>query len=73
MVRWDDFLQLIQAQPAHSTLQAIAREAETYPMGREMNSTTGLKMKAMASNATVEVYPVPVDFWESNIMLTILS
>jgi hypothetical protein len=55
MESWDDLFQWIQAHPAHSTLQAMASEAETYPMGREKNNTTGLKMKATASKAMVIV------------------
>jgi hypothetical protein len=58
----EDFFQLIQAQPAHSALQAMASATAAYPNGREMNNTAGLKRKATASKATVVVYPVPVDF-----------
>ena len=51
----DDCFQLIQAQTAHSTLHPIAREAAPYPIGRERNNMAGLKIKATASKATVEV------------------
>jgi len=45
----------------------MASERDTYPIGREATNTAGQKIRAMISRATVVVYPVPVDFWESNI------
>jgi len=55
-----------------SALQAIANEIDTYPNGRETANMAGIKTKATARNATVVVYPVPVDFWwASNIALLV--
>jgi hypothetical protein len=58
----DDLFQFTQANRRHSTLQAIAKETDTSPSGREAISTAGLKTKANSRNAMVVVYPVPVDF-----------
>jgi hypothetical protein len=63
----DDFFRLTQANMTQSTLHAIASETDTYPTGRKKTNAAGLKIKATVSKATVVVYPVPVDFWESNI------
>jgi len=67
MVSREYFFQFTQARITHSALQAIASERDTYPIGREAINTAGQKIMAMISRATVVVYPVPVDFWESNI------
>jgi hypothetical protein len=58
----DDFFQFNQAKRMHRTLQAIAKETEIMPNGRVAISTAGLKTKATSRNATVVVYPVPIDF-----------
>jgi hypothetical protein len=69
----DDFFQFTQANRMHSTLQAIAKETDTSPSGREAISTAGLKTKATSKNAMVVVYPVPVDFSDANMQPPRLS
>jgi hypothetical protein len=58
----DDLFQFIQAKVMQSALQVIAIETDTSPSGREVLNTAGLNTKATSKNATVVVYPVPVDF-----------
>jgi hypothetical protein len=53
-----------QASTTHRALHAIARETDTYPIGRKKINAAGLKMKATTRKATIVVYPVPVDFWD---------
>jgi hypothetical protein len=68
MVSSERLFQLIQAKATHNALHASARETATYPDEPVTLRAAGLKMSAPTSNATVIVYPVPVDFcWESNI------
>jgi hypothetical protein len=66
----DDFFQLTKANVTQSKLQAIASATDTYPTGRKTSNVAGMKMKATVSRATIVVYPVPVDFWESNIAIS---
>ncbi|MBZ5609210.1 MAG: hypothetical protein LAP38_13185 [Acidobacteriia bacterium] len=66
----ENLFQLTQANTTHSTLHAIASDADMYPTGRENSSAAGLKMNATTRNATVLVYPVPVDFWLVSNMAT---
>jgi hypothetical protein len=54
---------MTQANAIHIALHTIAEEINTYPTGRERTNMAGIKMKATTRNATVVVYPVPVDFW----------
>src|SRR6266567_9311577 len=58
----DDLFQLNQANATQSALNATASEIDTYPNGREMTNTAGIKRNATTRKATVVVYPVPVDF-----------
>jgi hypothetical protein len=52
---WEDLFQWTQAQITLAALQATAKEIDQYPNGREVSNTSGLKMKATASRATVAV------------------
>jgi len=45
-----------------TALHTIASKSAKYPNGRETAKIPGMKIKPVASNATVRVYPVPVDF-----------
>jgi hypothetical protein len=62
MERREDFFQVIQASAMQIALQTIARETEIYPKRPEKSRAAGLNTKATTRNATVVVYPVPVDF-----------
>ena len=58
---------MTEARTTHSALAEIASKRDAYPNGLDRSKNTGMKMKAIASNVTVLVYPVPVDFrLESN-------
>ena len=66
IVSCDDFFQATQASVTHSALHTIATETATYPNGREITNTAGMKIKATARKATVLVYPVPVGFLDAS-------
>jgi hypothetical protein len=59
----EDLFQLTQARVTQAALKIAARETGKYSTRCVASSTAGLKMKATASQATVVVYVVPVDFW----------
>jgi len=54
-----DFFQLIQAIVTQTALHMNAKDSETYP-GRTAKNVAGMKMRAIASHATVRVYSRPV-------------
>jgi len=66
--RREYFRQVSQATARQKALAATASPKGRYPTGREIIRIAGLKIKAMATKATVSVYLVPLDFcWDSNI------
>jgi hypothetical protein len=62
MVNCEFLFQLIRAKTMQRTLAVAAIDSERYPTGRKTKTAAGLKIKAIASRATVPVYCVPVGF-----------
>jgi hypothetical protein len=55
MVSCEDLFQLTRAITKQIALHMIASARETYPNGRDISRSPGMKTKATASNATVLV------------------
>lgn len=68
----EDFFQLRQAIPKHSTLKIIVSAMARRPKLPKNIKAAGINTSATMRNATVVVYPVPVDFWLVSKMATSL-
>lgn len=61
----EDRVHCIQAKARPSALHAAANDTEPYASGPAANKAAGVKIRAIARNAAVEVYFRPVEIiWD---------